>query len=108
VVNQYLEVTDAAWQPGPPGHNVEHIIETTGPPVTAKFRRLDPSRLAAAKAELKKTLNASIIRHSNSPWSSLLHLVKKKDGSWLTTVNCDDMQMSGQRNVVHEKINIFC
>jgi hypothetical protein len=26
----------------------------------------------------------------------------------LTTVNCDDMKMSGQRSVVHEKINIFC
>jgi hypothetical protein len=41
VANNYPEVTAAAWQPGPPGHNVEHIIETTGPPVTAKFMQFD-------------------------------------------------------------------
>jgi hypothetical protein len=33
-------------------HNVEHFIETTGRPVASKYRRLDPDRLAAAKASL--------------------------------------------------------
>jgi hypothetical protein len=26
----------------------------------------------------------------------------------ITTVNCDVVQMSGQRTMVHDKINIFC
>jgi Reverse transcriptase (RNA-dependent DNA polymerase) len=66
----------------PPSHGVQHSIETTGRPVTAKFRRLDPDRLSAAKAEFDRMLRAGIILRSNSQWASPLHLVKKKDGTW--------------------------
>jgi hypothetical protein len=31
--------------------NVQHHIETEGRPVAAKYRRLDPAKLAAAKKE---------------------------------------------------------
>jgi hypothetical protein len=65
-----------------PKHGVRHQIITNGRPATAKFRRLDPSRLAAAKSEFQKMLQAGVIRRSSSAWASPLHLVKKKDGSW--------------------------
>jgi Reverse transcriptase (RNA-dependent DNA polymerase) len=65
-----------------PAHGVEHNIETAGRPTTAKFRRLDPVRLAAAKAEFDKMLAAGVVRRSSSSWSSLLHMVQKKDGGW--------------------------
>jgi hypothetical protein len=45
-----------------PAHGVLHHIETTGRPVTAKFRRLCPERLAAAKKEFGRMLKAGIIR----------------------------------------------
>jgi hypothetical protein len=35
-------------------HSVEHVLETKGRPVMAKFRRLDPDKMKAAKAEFLK------------------------------------------------------
>jgi transposase InsO family protein len=65
-----------------PSHGVEHHIVTTGPPATAKFRRLDPERLAAAKAEFQQMLQAGVVRRASSSWASPLHMVRKKDGGW--------------------------
>ena len=66
-----------------PCHNVcHHILTNPGPPVFAKPRRLDPEKLATAQAEFSAMEKAGIIRRSNSPWSSPLHMVKKKDGGW--------------------------
>ena len=47
-----------------------------GPPVFAKAQRLDFKKLASAMEK------AGIIRRSTSPYSSPLHMVKKKDGGW--------------------------
>ena len=66
----------------PAQHGVEQHLETEGRPVTAKFRRLDPTRLAAAKAEFDQMEKDGIVRRSSSAWSSPLHMVKKADGSW--------------------------
>jgi hypothetical protein len=63
-------------------HKVEHYIETEGRPVSSKYRRLDPDRLAAAKAEFASLEEQGIVRRSSSNWVSPLHMVKKPDGSW--------------------------
>jgi len=65
-----------------PKHGVKHYVETKGAPVFAKARRLDGDKLRIAEAEFRKLEAAGIIRRSNSPWSSPLHMVPKKDGSW--------------------------
>ena len=66
-----------------PCHNVRHhILINPGPPVFAKPCRLDPEKLATAQAEFSAMEKAGIICRSNSPWSSPLHMVKKKDGGW--------------------------
>ncbi len=63
-------------------HKSHHTIETTGCPVFAKARRLDPDKLHKVEAEFRKLEAAGIVRRSDSPWLSLLHMVRKKDGSW--------------------------
>ncbi|GFW05372.1 retrotransposable element Tf2 155 kDa protein type 1 [Trichonephila clavipes] len=63
-------------------HNVNHITITTDTPVSVKVRRLSPEMLKIAKQEFTFILEKDICRSSNSPWASLLHMAKKKDGSW--------------------------
>jgi hypothetical protein len=66
----------------PVSHEVCHHIVTHGPPIASKFFKLDSEKLAAAKAEFKQLEKDNIIQRSTSPWSNLLHIVKKADGSW--------------------------
>jgi hypothetical protein len=65
-----------------PSTEVEHHISTTGPPISSKFRQLDSVKLAAAKKEFYQMEKDGIMRRSDSPWSSPLHMVMKPDGSW--------------------------
>ena len=64
----------------PVKHHVTHCIETTGPPVHAKARRLAPERYKQVKAEFDALLQQGIVRPSSSNWSSALHVVSKKNG----------------------------
>jgi hypothetical protein len=50
--------------------------------VFAKALRLDLDKLRQAEAEFRELEAAGIILRSDSPWSSPLHMVRKKDGSW--------------------------
>ena len=62
---------------------MEHHIDTRcSRPVFARPRRLSPDKLSVAKEEFQKLLEMNIIRPSNSPWSSTLHMVAKPSGGW--------------------------
>jgi hypothetical protein len=82
VLNEFPGVVQPLSCDSQPAHGVEHQIVTAVPPTAAKFRRLDNIKLAAAKEEFNKMLQAGIIRRSSSQWSSPLHMVQKKDGGW--------------------------
>ena len=56
-----------------PQHDVTHHIETIGPPVAARPRRLFPERLRIACQEFEHMLELGIIRPSSSNWASPLH-----------------------------------
>lgn len=63
----------------PAQHPVTHRIETSGPPITASFRRLSGERLSIARREFDHMLELGIIRPSSSSWASPLHMVPKKE-----------------------------
>ena len=61
-----------------PSHGVQLYIETTGPPIFARVRRLSPKKLAIAKQEFAEMEEMGIIQRSKLAWSSPLHMVDKK------------------------------
>ncbi|GBM96315.1 Transposon Tf2-9 polyprotein [Araneus ventricosus] len=61
---------------------VFHYIETRGQPVHSKVRRLSPEKLKVLKTEFDTLLKTGIIVPSKSQWSSPVHFVPKKNGTW--------------------------
>ncbi len=59
-------------------HSTTHVIETTGPPVYARARRLPPDKLKVAKANIEELLQSGDLQLSKSPWASPIHLTPKK------------------------------
>ena len=66
---------------------VKHSIETEGPPIRQPRRRLPVALKDTVNGEVQKMLEQEVIRPSNSPWSSPLVMVKKKDGSWRVCID---------------------
>nr|VZI45164.1 unnamed protein product [Spirometra erinaceieuropaei] len=80
---KYPGLTRPTFNVSIPPHDVVYHIRTTGPPVFSRPRRLAPTRLAAAKAEFEHMLQMGIIRQSESPWATPLHMVPKAaTGDW--------------------------
>ena len=62
---------------------VEHKIETGGAtPIKQLPRRLPNSLRSVVEEQVEEMLENNIIKPSNSPWSSPIVLVRKKDGTW--------------------------
>ena len=66
----------------PPKHDIVHYIETTGPPIKQRPRRLSIEKLAVLRKELSQLEELEIIRLSSSPWGSPVHMLKNSNGSW--------------------------
>lgn len=83
LLRQYPEVTQPSGNQGSTKHATKHhIVTTPGPPVAQKPRRLAPERLKDAKKVFAEMMQQGIIRPSQSPWSTPLHMVPKKDSEW--------------------------
>ena len=60
---------------------VKHHIELTDPiPFKESYRKNPPQMYDEVKTHIQEMLDLGAIRHSNSPWSSAIVLVRKKDG----------------------------
>lgn len=60
--------------------NIHHHIETNGPPVFAKARRLDAAKLKVAQEEFADLMGKGICRPSKSNWASPLNMERKSNG----------------------------
>ncbi|CAH8603364.1 unnamed protein product [Dicrocoelium dendriticum] len=99
LLSEYPRLVLPAAELPPVTTDVAHPIVTRGQPVSARPRRLAPDKLRAARAEFDRMLQLGIVRPSNSPWASPLHMVPKKvmedwrpggDYRTLNTVNTPD------------------
>ena len=70
------------FDPSTVKHHVKHYIRTTGEPFKSKVRPLNPDLYNIAKKEFDELLKLGIVQRAESPWSSPLTMVKKKNGQW--------------------------
>ena len=83
VLSDFPTLTQLQPTTASPKHTVTHHINTTGPPVFSRARRLAPERLRIARQEFEHMLELGIIQPSSSTWASPLHMVPKKTpGDW--------------------------
>jgi hypothetical protein len=65
-----------------PNHTTTHTIHTTGPPLSARARRLSSAQLDVAKSTFEELERLGIVSRSQSPWATPLHMVPKPNGTW--------------------------
>ncbi|GFU72432.1 retrovirus-related Pol polyprotein from transposon opus, partial [Trichonephila clavipes] len=81
ILSEYSDLSNPSLISKLASHGTVHHIITTGPPVTARPRRLHPKLYDAVKVEFEFLLAQGIIRPSKSPWSFPLHVVPKSDST---------------------------
>lgn len=83
LLNEFKCITEMCNQPEPSETTkIFHHIETKGPPVFARPRRLDTEKHNAAKSEFEYLANLGICQPSKSIYASPLHMVRKSNGTW--------------------------
>nr|GEY27492.1 reverse transcriptase [Tanacetum cinerariifolium] len=73
----------------PPQRSFDHKIPLKEDNVAINIRtyRYPPNQKDSIKAIVKELLDSRVIRPSNSPFSSSIIIVKKKDGSWIMCID---------------------
>ena len=83
LLDSYPEILTPTFTLKEPEHGVRHYIPTKeGPPVQSRARRLDPEKLAVAKAEIEKLVDLGVCYRGKSEWSSPLLVTTKPCGGW--------------------------
>lgn len=82
VLRKYPEILNPNFKTKDVRHSVLHHIQTVGPPVSARPRRLPAHKFKAVKEEFERMVAQGICERANSPWSSAITVVPKKNGEW--------------------------
>ena len=82
ILDEFPELTDVSRATTLTKHGVKCHVKTTGLPIRTAPRRLTAEKLDTARKYFQMMCTAGICHMSNSAWSSGLHMVPKKDGTW--------------------------
>ena len=77
IIAKFPSITESFSALIVPLHNTRHHIVTSGSPVSCKPRPLHGEKLTAVKEEFSQLEDLGVVRPSNSPWASPIHLVPK-------------------------------
>lgn len=80
LLSQFKELLTIPENKQIPNNVTYHHINTKGPPVRERARRLSPVRLKIAKDEFSHLMKRGILRPSKSEYASCLHMAKKGTG----------------------------
>ena len=82
LLNKYADLFAPKTRPIGRTPTVKHSTPTEGPPIRQPLRRIPETLKSVVDEEVTKMLDQGVEKPSNSPWSSPIVMVKKKDGSW--------------------------
>ena len=82
ILNEFRDITLSTRMKTTVHHGITHHIQTKGPSLASKCRRIPPDKLEAAKKEFQLMSELGICQPSSSSWASPLHCVQKKSGEW--------------------------
>lgn len=78
---------------------ITHTIHLKpGPPIKQRYRPRNSAMQAIINAEVDKMLEAGIIEPSNSLWSSLVVLVKKRDGAYRFCIDFRKLNQASEKD----------
>ena len=97
VISKYLDIFSTGDTDVGHTDRVEHRIELMdNTPFKQRYRRVPPAMYQEVKDHLQDLLSSGVIRHSHSPWSSNVVLVRKKSGKLRL---CVDFRQLNQRTI---------
>ena len=82
LLSEFPSLTRVSYAEEAMKHSTTHHIQTSGPPVFSRPRRLAPEKHKIAKDAFQHMLDLGIVRRSSSPWAAPLHMAPKKNGDW--------------------------
>ncbi|UYV73167.1 K02A2.6-like, partial [Cordylochernes scorpioides] len=82
-LDEFIDIFDFGSTPIKPTSTVKHKINTGDhSPIKQRPYRVAPSERRLIQDEVNKMIENHIVKPSESPWSSPVILVRKKDGTW--------------------------